>query len=390
MLKTKRANAGALHAAGRPIDRPIVFVWDHFGPVHIDRCNALRARWAQGRRVIGIEFVTKSQAYDWTPDNTPEFQLVTLFPNEVGGRQSIFRRLWRLTKQCFELGGRDYFFCHYSDPATLITAILLRISGRRVFVMNDSKFDDYERHLSREFMKCIFYLPYNGGLAASYRTKDYMRFLGVPQNQIVLGYNTLSIDRIRAHADLAPAPDGAPFEARHFAVVARFVAKKNLMMALEAYRLYLDRGGKPRGLHLAGSGELEGQLKQHASDLGISDQVWFDGFLSTAGVAKVLQNAVALILPSLEEQFGLVVIEAQAMGLPVILSDNCGARDLHVRSGVNGFVIEPDNPAGLAFFMNLISNDEALWRRMSHEALRRSLTGDVASFANAVAELVGG
>jgi len=93
-------------------------------------------------------------------------------------------------------------------------------------------------------------------------------------------------------------------------------------------------------------------------------------------------------LPSIEEQFGNVIPEAQAMGLPVILSDNCGGRDLLVRSGVNGFVIEPDNARGMAFFMGLLSEDEGLWRKMCLESQLFAERADSARFAEAVEALI--
>ncbi len=75
------------------------------------------------------------------------------------------------------------------------------------------------------------------------------------------------------------------------------------------------------------------------------------------------------------------------MGLPVILSENCGARDQLIRSGVNGFVVEPDNPAGLAYFMSLLDQDESLWRRMSLATEPFAMLGDASLFAQAVVKL---
>jgi L-malate glycosyltransferase len=71
------------------------------------------------------------------------------------------------------------------------------------------------------------------------------------------------------------------------------------------------------------------------------------------------------------------------------VSDNCGARDMLVRNGVNGFVVEPDNPAGLAYFMGLLDRDEALWRRMALASESFAALGDAAHFARAVAALTG-
>jgi glycosyltransferase involved in cell wall biosynthesis len=55
---------------------------------------------------------------------------------------------------------------------------------------------------------------------------------------------------------------------------------------------------------------------------------------------------------------------------------------------VNGFVVEPDNPAGMAFFMQLLSQDEALWRRLSIAAMQYAERADSDRFAEAVEALI--
>jgi glycosyltransferase involved in cell wall biosynthesis len=116
--------------------------------------------------------------------------------------------------------------------------------------------------------------------------------------------------------------------------------------------------------------------------------VHFRGFLQTQEISRAYGTSLALLLPSIEEQFGNVVPEAQAMGLPVILSDNCGSRDVLVRSGVNGFVVEPDNPVGMAFFMKLMSEDESLWRNMCFASQQFVERADTGRFADAVEALL--
>jgi glycosyltransferase involved in cell wall biosynthesis len=166
------------------------------------------------------------------------------------------------------------------------------------------------------------------------------------------------------------------------------VAKKNLSMALKAMKLYSEQVPNPRPMHIFGTGPLEAELRHQARESGIAHLVHFRGFLQTGDVSRAYGNSLALLLPSIEEQFGNVVPEAQAMGLPVILSDNCGSRDVLVRSGVNGFIVESDNPVGTAFFMRLLSEDEELWRKMcvaSQEFVERA---DTARFADAVESLI--
>jgi glycosyltransferase involved in cell wall biosynthesis len=133
---------------------------------------------------------------------------------------------------------------------------------------------------------------------------------------------------------------------------------------------------------------LEFDFKGQVLDAGIEPLVHFRGFLQTADVCQTFASSLALLLPSVEEQFGNVIPEALAMGVPVILSDNCGARDLLVRTGVNGFVVEPDNPEGMAFFMEMLASDEELWRRMCVGANEYSERGDAKRFAESVSELL--
>jgi glycosyltransferase involved in cell wall biosynthesis len=254
--------------------------------------------------------------------------------------------------------------------------------------MNNSKFDDKVRYKLNELLKVSFLAPYRGALTSSTRAHDYLRFLGVPKKRIFFGYNTLSIARIQRLSGAPPAPEGNSFEERVFLIVTRFVSEKNLIQSLVAYKLYRDLVAKPRSLHIVGYGALEGELRQHVDDMGLSNCVLFCGAMQTEGVAKKLAMSVALILFSCVEAFGNVVIEAQAMGLPVLISEVCGAWDNLVRTGVNGFVVEPNNAAGLAYFMSVLSEDRDLWEQMCRAALKSSQLGDVAEFARGVELLV--
>jgi glycosyltransferase involved in cell wall biosynthesis len=199
-------------------------------------------------------------------------------------------------------------------------------------------------------------------------------------------YNTLSVERIRLLAGAPPAPDGVAHRDRHFTVVARFVSKKNLKLAIEAYANYHFRSAGSVPLHLCGSGPLEAELRSQVRDLRLEHKVVFRGFLQTADICQTLAQTLALILPSVEEQFGNVVLEALAMGVPIILSDNCGARDKLVRTAVNGFIVEPDNAVGFAYFMTALAGDESLWRRMAEAARAQEVAIDAAAFARSAVE----
>lgn len=359
-----------------------IFLWENFGPMHVDRCDAV-AR--SGQNVIGLELYGRSDTYDWTPENGQIFQKVTLFKE---GRPRSFILVKSLILYRIKNGKANWFLCHYEWWEILFFAFFLRMLGDQVFTMNCSKFDDFPRNSFKEAVKRFYFLPYVGAIGSGIRSKDYFRFHGIPEKKIAVEYNTLSLERIRQMSGGTPAPDGIPFAERHFTIVARLVPKKNLHMALHAYALYKEQSVHPRPLHICGSGPLEKELRELAKTLDISNQLIFHGFIQTDAVSKILSSTFALLLPSIEEQFGNVVIEAQAMGLPVLLSDVCGARDRLVRTGVNGFIFEPDNPQGLAWFMSILENDKELWKKMCLEASNFAKCGDVSSFVQAVKHLV--
>ncbi len=359
-----------------------MFLWENYGPLHVDRCDAV-ARAMPDRPVVGIEVLSRSSEYDWVSEAGENFQKITLSsPTDYRAWSP-----WKIIPAILKQRPQAVFFCHYQRPEILVTAAVVRACGIATFSMNDSKFDDYPRDLWRELVKSLFFLPYQGALAGSKRSADYLRFLGVPANRIVGGYDAVSTSRIRHLAGAPPAPGGAPFADRHFTIIARLLPKKNIATVLRALAI-LASAGKARRLVVCGSGPLEVELKHLAKDLGLSSLVEFRGFVQTSEVCATLAQSLALVLASSEEQFGQVIPEALSLGVPVLVSDNCGARDHLVRTGVNGFIFEPDNVEGLANLMNLISSSEPMWRSMAEAALRMSEKGDVSYFVAGVCELL--
>jgi L-malate glycosyltransferase len=364
---------------------PLVFAWSQFGPYHMDRCEALGRALAGRRKVIGLELVSQGEVYDWAPSGEGRaFQKLTLFPGKRFSEVPPWRHLTALLGASLRSRARYVFLCDFQLLPIFIAACLLRLLGRRVIVMQDSKFDDKQRSLWRELGKSVLYRPYSAAFVGGRRSQSYLEFLGMPAERIVTGYDTVSMERL---VRLAPT-DTPSHAARHFTVIARFVPEKNLALALDAYAVYRQRcSGPPRELLLCGAGSLEDDLKRRIAKGGV-DGVRFCGWLDEQSVARVLAASLALILPSTEEPFGLVVNEAIALGVPVLVAENCGARDLLVRSGVDGYVIEPDNAQGLALFMERLARDEAEWQRLSANTRLFRPAADTAAFVAGVEELL--
>lgn len=369
----------------------LVFMWEQFSAYHIDRLDALGVAYGDRARVVGIEVASRSRTYAWDPiEGAAHYERHTLFPDQVADDIG-WRRKFKASRSLLRaLRPAAVFLCNQEQPEILALLALLRLRGVRTYAMLDAKFDDTPRRVAKEWLKPAVFRLFTGGLVSGDRSADYYRFLGLPGGWSQPGYDTVSVARVRALVGGRVAPEGAPHAARDFVSVARFVPKKNLVCAIQAYAAWRAmRPAHPRRLVLCGSGPLEAMLRDECARLGVTDGVIFPGFLGPEEVARQLADGLAFVLPSVEEQWGLVVNEAVALGLPILCSDNVGARDTLVRVGQNGFVFEPHNPDGLAGLMFLVSEDERLWRRFCHGSQRLALAGDVVMFVAGVEALTG-
>lgn len=99
-------------------------------------------------------------------------------------------------------------------------------------------------------------------------------------------------------------------------------------------------------LIVVGTGPEETRLKALANDLGI--QVTWRGFVDQPDLPRLYGDADAFAFTSLDDPFGIVVLEAAAAGLPLIASPYAGATEDVVRDGISGFVVDPLDTGALA------------------------------------------
>ncbi len=178
-------------------------------------------------------------------------------------RLGMLRGAWHIWRKCRAVRAGIVFISHYERPYIFLASLMLRLSGKTVFVLQDSKFDDYRRFLWREVFKRLMYKPYQGAIVASPRSGDYVRFLGVnPRADPAELLHHLARARARPPPARRQPRGGAPFSGRAFLCVARLIAKKNHMMLLDAYALYAGRTAAPRQLILCGSGPLEAEIRR--------------------------------------------------------------------------------------------------------------------------------
>jgi glycosyltransferase involved in cell wall biosynthesis len=355
----------------------------------MDRCEALAAAMESKFRVYGIEIASQSGEYQWVPsgDGT-RFHKQTLFQERALEEIPVLHKFWRLALALISLSTKHVFMVNYNQGEIFLSAVVMRLLRRKVILMFDSKFDDKPRVIWREVLKVGMLLPYQGALVGGSRHEGYLRFLGFRRRPIAIGHATVGLESLLQPGGHAVAPGGPRFSERYFVVVARFIPEKDLTSLIAAYARYRELAQeRSRELHICGDGPLEDPLRRQIADLKITG-VALHGFLQRPGVARVLAGGLALILPSIVETWGLVVNEALAFALPVLATDQVGARDLLVRTGVNGYIFEPGNIEGLAHLMLRVSYDESEWRRLVEGSRRLRKFADTERFVEGVATLL--
>jgi glycogen synthase len=162
-----------------------------------------------------------------------------------------------------------------------------------------------------------------------------------------------------------PLPDPAPDLPRpRVLFVGRLAAQKGVSTLLEAVPLLRARAA----VILVGDGPQRPALERQAGRLG-PGRVRFQGFVPHAEVPAWLAAADVLVLPSIYEELGSVLLEAMAAGLPVVASAVGGIPDA---LGAAGRLVPPHDPAALAAAVDEVLDDPALAADLGNAARRRA------------------
>ncbi len=159
-------------------------------------------------------------------------------------------------------------------------------------------------------------------------------------------------------ARFRPASPGEPLPPRRYILaVGRFSdPRKNPLLLLRAYGLLVSRLEGAPDLVLAGTHDPGPGFWALAASQGLGERVRFEGEPDDARLAALYRRAFCLALPSDEEGFGMVVIEAMASGVPVV-STRCGGPEAIITDGVDGYLVDRDDAAAMADRLARLAQD---------------------------------
>ncbi|TWT65555.1 glycosyltransferase family 4 protein [Crateriforma conspicua] len=384
----------------------VAIIFNQFGPYHHARVKALQSRLPG--QVIPAQIAANSHTYDWSKYEDSCEGLVTLCDGteEDASATMVFLAAYRFFRK-YKI--RIVFLPSYSPANVLSLYVAATACGCRRIMMNESHSATEQAKGWKRMIKRVILKGFHSALVGGTPQKRHFEDLGIPSTKIFVGYDAIDNDyfsnaakEVRLNATNRRIELQLP--SRYFLNLGRFVEKKNLETLIQAYALFAKCSTRAVDLVLVGSGDQETRLKELAVHCGLrvhgpnaviaeptpehsnmgypirstagedcaspTPTVYFMGFRQIEENPTFYALAEAFIIPSVREEWGLVVNEAMACGLPVIVSRAVGCAEDLVQEGKNGFLFDPEDADALACCLIRLAGDEPLRQAMSETSQR--------------------
>ena len=205
-------------------------------------------------------------------------------------------------------------------------------------------------------------------ISNSQRGKEYLvEVLGVDENNIAARpYMVPDTQALlqNSTSDVSPSLDlNSPI----FLCVGLLVPRKGVNYLLQACSILRSRGYSQYSLVFVGDGEQRAELETFVRENELENQIICTGWLSYGDVGAYFQKADVFIFPTLEDTWGVVLLEAMAFGKAIISSKWAGASEMVVE-GENGYVVDPYEPETFANAMIEFMEHPELMAKMGQKS----------------------
>jgi glycosyltransferase involved in cell wall biosynthesis len=262
----------------------------------------------------------------------------------------------------------------WAEPSFAAVLCLLALHGSTYIIYSEAPNPDLERSTVKKLVRATlgraFAVRARGWLPISRFAVEFYERLGARREDMYpFGY-------FRARAANRPAPIAS--DGRLPGISAVFVGQIVERKGLDVLLAALSSEVSYVSLRVIGDGIMRQACERQVKTLGLEDRVEFEGVLPANVIPERIARADVLILPSRWDGWGIVVNEALAAGVPVIVSDRCGAADV-VRQGVNGYVFQTGNVADLRARLQDLASKRDEWSRMrtAAQCVGHSLTAEI-------------
>jgi len=247
-------------------------------------------------------------------------------------------------------------------------------------------------HWLVEYLKTHFLRRCGGFVVPGQAAREYLCAQKIKGHSVFVAPNAVDNDLFSTGAAMARQNAAARrrelgLPNRYFLFVGRLVREKGVFDLLAAYARLSERLRREVGLVFVGDGASRQRLEGEAASVrpGV---VEFAGFAHREELATYYGLAEALVLPTYTDTWGLVVNEAMACGLPLILSRVAGCAADLVKENWNGLLIPPADVASLASAMESLASQQDLCATMGARSVEHISKYSPEEWSKAIARAI--
>ena len=206
----------------------------------------------------------------------------------------------------------------------------------------------------------------SGIIAMTNHLKNYAIAHGAKSENVQVIPNKVDISKFEKNDDVSYEPDTS-FSNDNFVLlyVGSLVKQKDPLTLLKAFNNAKKQLTNLK-LILIGDGPLKPDIEQFIQEYDLYDDVLLKGYMSHDALPSFMANSDVFVFPTLEEGFGIVLIEAQASGLPIISSEIPQTKDIITHD--NALLFKPGDANMLTDYIMEIYRDGNLRKHLSMES----------------------
>lgn len=347
-------------------DKPRVVYWNNQpSPYFVDRVNQVTR---EGRVEVAAWFdVRKEPDRSWEVDEEG-----WRFPADYLSEIDIFGRSLLLPHEQLQEQGPDLLVLSLDRFNHVLGSALALRNDSRIAVRYLPTFDTWShRTWWGEMAKHFVYRAIDGAKVSGPAAMRQLRHYGMPAERMVTVTQGIDVEAYKAVSRISEEQRAARRSAEGlagtvFIYVGRMWDGKGIPTLLDAFRRVIDERPARATLVLVGDGADEAKYRMTVADL---PDVRFYGFVPTKEVPSWYALADVMVFPTLGDPHGLVVEEAMAAGLPVIVTTNAGDIERRVHHGKDGLIVTAGSVDSLQAAMRQCVDNPAMVADMK-EAVR--------------------
>ena len=276
------------------------------------------------------------------------------------GRKALSLSLFYKTVLFINLGEFDILFCHFGSNGELAALFKeIGIKGKLVTMFHGYDIRSGITSGPGIFSKLLEY----GDCFLSISSYNYSHLIEFGLNPKKIVYHPVGIDLNRY--SLKTPNNGKDSGNVIILTISRLIEEKGLDFGIRAINhLVNERGYTNIRYQILGNGPLMGKYKKLVNQLNLNNNVYFFGSQQHEGVVSALRNANIFLLPSIAEALPVALMEALAVGLPVVATKVGSVHEL-VSDNESGYLIDPGNFMLISEKLEHLMNNPDIWDKMA-------------------------